>query len=222
MPGTVYTVWAKHRLGPVFEAFSHTFDKSITFQAVAIFSLPQPRKTLPLLISPQPPPPLTSPAPVPVWTPRSFPPSCSSCSPVLSELDVVGDLTAEFALEPPVEFVQPWLLGSFSSVWFHRFGVRTKNFFSSFFFLMQIIFFLKSLLNLLQYCFCCLCFGFLGHQACGILVPWPGIKPASPALEGEVLTTGLQESPFNVFLGEDTGEDRGLLWWIPARTWERN
>ena len=26
--------------------------------------------------------------------------------------------------------------------------------------------------------------------ACGILVPWPGIKPVSPALEGRFLTTG--------------------------------
>ena len=31
---------------------------------------------------------------------------------------------------------------------------------------------------------------FLGLQACGILVPWPGIEPAPSALEGEVLTTG--------------------------------
>ena len=30
-----------------------------------------------------------------------------------------------------------------------------------------------------------LCFGF-GHKACGILAPGPGIKPAPPALEGEV------------------------------------
>ena len=29
-----------------------------------------------------------------------------------------------------------------------------------------------------------------GHEACGILAPWPGIEPALPALEGEVLTTG--------------------------------
>ena len=50
--------------------------------------------------------------------------------------------------------------------------------------------FLKSLLNLLQYCFCCLCSDFLVVWACGILVPQPGIKPASPALEGKVLTTG--------------------------------
>ena len=33
-------------------------------------------------------------------------------------------------------------------------------------------------------------FWFFGHEACGILAPRPGIEPASPALEGEVLTTG--------------------------------
>ena len=32
---------------------------------------------------------------------------------------------------------------------------------------------------------------FFGHEACGILVPWPGIKLAHPALEGEIVTTGL-------------------------------
>ena len=36
---------------------------------------------------------------------------------------------------------------------------------------------------------------FFGHEACGLLVPWPGIKPAHPALEGEILTTGLQGHP---------------------------
>ena len=30
----------------------------------------------------------------------------------------------------------------------------------------------------------------LGHEASEILAPWPGIKPASPSLKGEVLTTG--------------------------------
>ena len=30
----------------------------------------------------------------------------------------------------------------------------------------------------------------LGWEACGILVPWPGIKPAPPELKGEVPTTG--------------------------------
>ena len=46
--------------------------------------------------------------------------------------------------------------------------------------------FKKSLLNLLQYCFCFLfwCFG------CGILASRPGVEPAPPALEGEGLTTG--------------------------------
>ena len=34
-------------------------------------------------------------------------------------------------------------------------------------------------------------FRFFGHKACGILAPWPGIEPALPALEGEVLTAGL-------------------------------
>ena len=33
--------------------------------------------------------------------------------------------------------------------------------------------------------------GFSCLVACGILVPRPGIKPASPALEDEFLTTGL-------------------------------
>ena len=32
--------------------------------------------------------------------------------------------------------------------------------------------------------------GFFGTEACGILAPWPGIEPAPPPLEGEVLTTG--------------------------------
>ena len=33
-------------------------------------------------------------------------------------------------------------------------------------------------------------FWFLAPKACGILAPWPGIKPARPALEGEISTTG--------------------------------
>ena len=32
-------------------------------------------------------------------------------------------------------------------------------------------------------------------RGCGFLAPQPGIKPTPPALEGEVLTTGLPESP---------------------------
>ena len=30
---------------------------------------------------------------------------------------------------------------------------------------------------------------FFGHEACEILVPWPRMKPATLALEDEVLTT---------------------------------
>ena len=66
-----------------------------------------------------------------------------------------------------------------------------------------LFFFFKSLLNFLQYCFCFM-FWFFGREACGTLVPWPGIKPAPPALEGEVLTTGLpgksQHLLFLIFL----------------------
>ena len=29
-----------------------------------------------------------------------------------------------------------------------------------------------------------------GHEADGMLAPWPGIEPSPPALEGEVLTIG--------------------------------
>ena len=33
-------------------------------------------------------------------------------------------------------------------------------------------------------------FWFFGLKAYGILGSWPGIEPAPPALEGEILTTG--------------------------------
>ena len=50
------------------------------------------------------------------------------------------------------------------------------------------LFIKKSLLNLLQYCFC---FGFLAtRQACEILTPWPGMEPTLSALGDEVWTTG--------------------------------
>ena len=45
--------------------------------------------------------------------------------------------------------------------------------------------FLKSLFNLLQYCFCFM-FWVFGFEACGILVPWPGIGPTPPALKGSL------------------------------------
>ena len=49
--------------------------------------------------------------------------------------------------------------------------------------------FKRSLLNLLQYCFCFM-FCIFGCEACGILVPWSGIEAVVPALEGEVSTPG--------------------------------
>ena len=40
-------------------------------------------------------------------------------------------------------------------------------------------------------------FWFFGGEACGILAPWPGVKPTPPALGGEVLTTGQPETSLN-------------------------
>ena len=86
--------------------------------------------------------------------------------------------------------------------------------------------FLKSLLNLLQYCFCFMLWIF-GPEACEILAPWPRIEPALPALEGEVLTTGppgksqmfaVLSHCFGVF-----GSKNELTWWLvprlPCRLW---
>ena len=56
--------------------------------------------------------------------------------------------------------------------------------------LVSICFFLKSLLNFSQYYFCFM-FWFFGHETYGVLAPWPLMESAPPALEGEVLTTGL-------------------------------
>ena len=56
-------------------------------------------------------------------------------------------------------------------------------FFKFFFFLCGPV--LKSLLNLLQYCFCFM-FWFLVWKAHGILAPQPGIEPTRPAVEREV------------------------------------
>ena len=58
-----------------------------------------------------------------------------------------------------------------------------------FYFYIILLLFLKPLLNLLQYCFCFM-FWCFGREACGLLAPQPGIEPAPPELEGEVLTTG--------------------------------
>ena len=60
--------------------------------------------------------------------------------------------------------------------------------------------FLKSLLNLLEYCFCFM-FWFSNRKAYGILAPWPGIEPTPLASEDEVLTTGLP------------GKSHSLIFW---------
>ena len=36
-------------------------------------------------------------------------------------------------------------------------------------------------------------FWIFGHEACGILAPWPGIEPTSTTLEDQVLTLGLYQ-----------------------------
>ena len=41
------------------------------------------------------------------------------------------------------------------------------------------------------------CFFFFGHETYGILAPRRGLKPISPALEGEILTSGPLGSPRN-------------------------
>ena len=42
-------------------------------------------------------------------------------------------------------------------------------------------------------------FWIFGQEACGILVPWPGIRPTPPALESEVLTTGPPGKSLTIF-----------------------
>ena len=90
-------------------------------------------------------------------------------------------------------------------------SVRTVLYFLRFFFWCGP--FLKSLLNLLQYCFCFM-FWFFGHKACGILSPPPGIESAPPALEGEVLTTGLPGKSLRTFLSETGSTWRWGAQWL--------
>ena len=54
--------------------------------------------------------------------------------------------------------------------------------------------FVKSLLNLLQCCFCFMSFG-----PRDILDPRRGIKPGTPAVEGDVITTGPPGKPLLLF-----------------------
>ena len=75
--------------------------------------------------------------------------------------------------------------------------------------------FLKSLLNLLQYCFCFM-FCFFGCKACRILAPQPRIKPAPPALASKILTTESAEKALLIILAISTFR-RGSYLHIPDR-----
>ena len=50
---------------------------------------------------------------------------------------------------------------------------------------------LKLFIEFVTILFLFFMFRFFGHEAQGILVPQPGIKPTPPALEGEVLISAL-------------------------------
>ena len=69
-------------------------------------------------------------------------------------------------------------------------NLAVMSFFKDFFWMWTIF----KVLNLLQYC---VCFSFwcFGWEVCRILASWPGMEPAPPALEGELLTLDCQESP---------------------------
>ena len=69
---------------------------------------------------------------------------------------------------------------------------------------------------MLQYCFCFMfSFFFLGPETCGILVPQTGMESTPPALEGEVLTTGLTgKSLFRLFLAPlSLAAAEPAVWW---------
>ena len=64
-------------------------------------------------------------------------------------------------------------------------------------------------------------FWFFGCEACGILGPWPGIKLATPALEGKISTIGPPGKSFTCFfhkllLGADEKE------WITVKSKSKN
>ena len=84
---------------------------------------------------------------------------------------------------PKLSFIASNFLSVPYSIWDHKLHLG----FLFFFFWCWP--FLKSLLNLLQCCFCFL-FWVFGHVPCGIPAPPLGMEPAPAALEGEVLAAG--------------------------------
>ena len=103
----------------------------------------------------------------------------------MSSLRMIHDLV----WKDLVPFSMNWMGNLRSGIWEGFYITLELHFIFLKIFLMWTISFLKSLLNLWQCCFCFM-FWFFGHEACGILAPQTGIKPAPAALEGEVLTTG--------------------------------
>ena len=61
--------------------------------------------------------------------------------------------------------------------------------------------FLKSLYWLCYNIASVLCFGFAGPKTWGILVPWQGMEPSLPTLEGEALIPGQLRKSFGFTLG---------------------
>ena len=76
--------------------------------------------------------------------------------------------------------------------------------------------FLKFSLNLLHFCFCFMSW-VCSHRVCMISAPRPETKPAPLALEGEVLTTGPQGSPYlRISLARDSSTLSCLCSRIPG------
>ena len=73
-------------------------------------------------------------------------------------------------------------------------GVSSLFLLRFFSFDVDLFVFLKSLLNLLQYCFCfMLCL--FGRKACGLLAPQPGVEPAPPHWKAKCKPLDHQGSP---------------------------
>ena len=85
-----------------------------------------------------------------------------------------------------IQALQPNL--SFSKLFLCISIIALKQLLSLFFRFFYVNHFLKSLLNLLQYCLFYVLF--FGQEAYGTLTPPPEIEFTHPALEGQVLTTG--------------------------------
>ena len=89
----------------------------------------------------------------------------------------------------PRVFLSPHLPSRLPAHWFHRLDIHIPgNCWVHLFSFLK-----KNLLMNLYNIASVLCLGF---SACGILVSWLGIKPALPASEGKVLTTGLPGRPW--------------------------